>query len=635
MKKVLLFALSIVILTSCHKDNAVNRFAKNEIYIRIADLQDKRSSDSLQLYLKDDDAAVRRNAVLAFGSVQDSTVVEGIADLLSNDTNADVRKAAAFALGQTRCRESETALTSALKNEKDLEVRDEIIEAYGKVAKRWGLEIDTAYHTTSIAWSLYRAGLNGAVDSTKNALAAAILKNGNSQARLGAAHFFARGAKKISASFSVIADRALDDKQADVRMAATSALRKILTDSSFQTLEKIFNRDSDYRVRISAVRAFHAFHFERSKNYLLKALDHKNVNVAIASAEAIRSTITEALWVEVANKADAQKNWRVQTTLYDAVLKVKANKFLSDELKKSFDQTTSPYHRAGILTALSNIPENYEFIAHVLSAADTPIVRSSAADAIVAINYNKGFKPEWKTKFADIYAKEILKGDAAVIASFSQALADSTLGYRNTIKDYTFLTTAKSNLSLPKDNEILQSLEAAIAHFEHRKFVNNLKNDYNHPIAWNDVKEISSDYNIEILTTKGKITMRMLVDEAPGSVLNFIQLAKRGYFDGKFFHRVVPNFVAQGGCPRGDGFGGEDYSIRSEFSERKYKTGSVGMASAGKDTEGTQWFITHSPTPHLDGRYTIFAEVIEGMEAVHQLEVGDQIVSVSLPTGRK
>jgi cyclophilin family peptidyl-prolyl cis-trans isomerase len=113
-------------------------------------------------------------------------------------------------------------------------------------------------------------------------------------------------------------------------------------------------------------------------------------------------------------------------------------------------------------------------------------------------------------------------------------------------------------------------------------------------------------------------------------VANFISLAQKDYFDKKFFHRVVPNFVIQGGCKRGDGSGSEDYSIRSEFSQRRYTTGSVGMASAGKDTEATQWFITHSPTPHLDGRYTIFAVVESGMEVVQRIEVGDQILDVDI-----
>jgi cyclophilin family peptidyl-prolyl cis-trans isomerase len=120
------------------------------------------------------------------------------------------------------------------------------------------------------------------------------------------------------------------------------------------------------------------------------------------------------------------------------------------------------------------------------------------------------------------------------------------------------------------------------------------------------------------------------VEEAPGSVANFVKLAREKYFDGKLIHRVVPNFVIQDGCNRGDGWGSENYSIRSEFSPVRYKAGSVGMASAGKDTEGTQWFITHSSTPHLDGRYTIFAEVIEGLAVVNLIEVGDQILSVEI-----
>ena len=124
------------------------------------------------------------------------------------------------------------------------------------------------------------------------------------------------------------------------------------------------------------------------------------------------------------------------------------------------------------------------------------------------------------------------------------------------------------------------------------------------------------------------MVIRLLVNEAPGSVANFVALAGQNYFDNKVFHRVVPNFVVQTGCNRGDGWGSEDYSIRSEFSPRLYRTGSVGMASAGKDTEGTQWFITHSPTPHLDGRYTIFAEVIEGMRVLNFIQVGDKITDV-------
>ena len=118
---------------------------------------------------------------------------------------------------------------------------------------------------------------------------------------------------------------------------------------------------------------------------------------------------------------------------------------------------------------------------------------------------------------------------------------------------------------------------------------------------------------------------------APGSVLNFINLVDKGFYAGKKFHRVVPNFVIQGGCPRGDGYGSLDYTIRSELPSLSYdEQGYVGMASAGRHTEGTQFFITHSPTLHLDGEYTIFGKVTEGMDVVHNIMVGDSIQQVSV-----
>ncbi|OFY63775.1 MAG: hypothetical protein A3H98_06495 [Bacteroidetes bacterium RIFCSPLOWO2_02_FULL_36_8] len=131
-----------------------------------------------------------------------------------------------------------------------------------------------------------------------------------------------------------------------------------------------------------------------------------------------------------------------------------------------------------------------------------------------------------------------------------------------------------------------------------------------------------------------------MVNEAPGSVANFLELVENNFYkrspihpdslgneiSGTIFHRVVPNFVVQAGCPRGDGWGGSEQTIRSEFFPAHYSEGFLGMASAGKDTEGSQWFITHSPTTHLDGNYTIFGKVIEGMEVVNTLEIGDVVV---------
>ncbi|MDQ5847039.1 MAG: peptidylprolyl isomerase [Acidobacteriota bacterium] len=133
-----------------------------------------------------------------------------------------------------------------------------------------------------------------------------------------------------------------------------------------------------------------------------------------------------------------------------------------------------------------------------------------------------------------------------------------------------------------------------------------------------------------VKTSKGSFTIQLLPDEAPLNVDNFIKLANRGYFRGITIHRVVPNFVMQDGDPRGDGNGGPGYQIRCEINEESYERGAVGMALSGKDTGGSQWFVTHSPQPHLDGGYTVFGKVIAGMAVVDDIARGDVVTSVEI-----
>lgn len=135
-----------------------------------------------------------------------------------------------------------------------------------------------------------------------------------------------------------------------------------------------------------------------------------------------------------------------------------------------------------------------------------------------------------------------------------------------------------------------------------------------------------------VLTTqKGTFTIEFLPEDAPLTVDNFVKLARAGYFNGLEVHRVVPNFVMQDGDPRGDGNGGPGWSIRCEVNMIPYERGAVGMALSGKDTGGSQWFVTHSPQPHLDGGYTVFGRVNEtGMKVVDKIVRGDKILSVRI-----
>jgi cyclophilin family peptidyl-prolyl cis-trans isomerase/HEAT repeat protein len=141
----------------------------------------------------------------------------------------------------------------------------------------------------------------------------------------------------------------------------------------------------------------------------------------------------------------------------------------------------------------------------------------------------------------------------------------------------------------------------------------------------------NGQWGATIRTSKGNIEIEFFPEEAPLTVDNFIRLANMKYFNGLAIHRVVPNFVVQDGDPRGDGSGGPGWQIRCEINQIPYRRGMVGMALSGKDTGGSQWFVTHSPQPHLDGGYTIFGKVNENdMKIVDKLARGDKILSVSV-----
>jgi len=151
----------------------------------------------------------------------------------------------------------------------------------------------------------------------------------------------------------------------------------------------------------------------------------------------------------------------------------------------------------------------------------------------------------------------------------------------------------------------------------------NTEADYRRAIA-----RIGKKPTATVVTSKGSFTIEFLPEDAPLTVDNFIQLAKKGFFNSQTIPRVVPNFVIQAGDPRGDQNGGPGYTIRCEINQVPYERATVGMALSGKDTGGSQWFVTHSPQPHLDGGYTVFGRVIRGMEVVDKTARGDRILRV-------
>lgn len=211
--------------------------------------------------------------------------------------------------------------------------------------------------------------------------------------------------------------------------------------------------------------------------------------------------------------------------------------------------------------------------------------------------------------------------DLDVMQMFVQTMGDMN------IKESVSLL--EKNLSSPS-YELAKESAGALKKIAGKDYSNQITAPkYRTDFEWDMLEELTNIKYSMIKTNKGEFKIQLFLDEAPFTIMNFFKLARKKFYDGTVFHRVVPNFVIQGGDPSGTGYGGPGYSIRTETGLMNFNEYTVGMASSGKDTEGSQFFITHSPQPHLDGRYTVFGIVIEGRDVVDEIQVGDIIETIT------
>jgi cyclophilin family peptidyl-prolyl cis-trans isomerase len=304
---------------------------------------------------------------------------------------------------------------------------------------------------------------------------------------------------------------------------------------------------------------------------------------------------------------------------------------VSGIVKKYFKKTDNVYEQGFLLNALAENPQNFEFIVEKIDLQRKTPLNTFAFDALVVLLNHENFKTyaqktTVENKVFELLTKTFTEGKDVVVMGLAAAeLRNPQRNYRQKIQSIDFLKNVLPTLPLPLEIEAYLDIQKTIQFFEGTTAAAPTTPTFNHPINQEKLQKITANQLVTLKTNKGTIVIELLPAVAPASVLNFLELVEKGYFQQKIWHRVVPNFVIQSGCPRGDGYGNVDFSIRSEFMPIGYGEGYVGMASAGKDTEGSQFFITHSPTPHLDGRYTIFGRVIKGMDVVRKIEVGDKI----------
>lgn len=652
MRSLLIFAVFGFFLavfgcrTKAVQQQAANRLAADDTLWLITTLQDRRATDSL-IALHQSARAIYREAVaLALASVQDTAALSALYQLL-NDAEPRVRKMAAYAIGQIGSTRSAANLIFAVQKDKSAAVVSAAAEALGKCADSAALQVlaalrydapEQAQQRHGQMMGLYRAltwkRLRLPIGDSK--ALSFLAPNYPDSLRIMAANYFARSPDKVYEPITRELLAALNDNHPHVRLNIALALSNSTSSKVQQKLLEAIQKDAAYEVQIAALRAIgtlkNPIPLEPIKEVIGKSLCSAQPNIAVAAAEVIRNKADKVSIKYFYSIIDSVRNPRARALVMGAVMKFhpsSGQSFVEELLKKTAD----PYEQGFLLKALAEAPQNNRLLAKYLSEAHHhPVVRTSALEGLLQIQSRKDFTALPDKDFVRQQIIATLNSqDAALIALAAGAIADPANGYTQYLKgDTTLLHQAKQGLSLPRDIETLIEVEKAIAHIAGKPAPKAPQLGWNHPIDRQVLASIKQGQEVVIKTTKGNVVFRLFPEQTPGSVVSFVKLLRQGYYNGKTFHRVVPNFVVQGGCPRGDGYGGMNYTLRSEFAPLHYKAGTVGLASAGKDTESCQWFISHIPTPHLDGRYTIFAEVKSGMEVVHQLEIGDKILEATL-----
>ena len=628
--------------------------------------------------LGDGEARVRRRAALAVGHVG---LPEGVAPLVKilADPDPEVRQMAAFALGLIGDRGARDALVTALGDPQPV-VRGSAAEALGLIGDpgaadpiaRMAAQVvdsgalaraaedpgeDDARDTPAAAFRLgifalvrlkaYPALASVVLDPAGQprvrwwpvAYALQRLEDARAFTALAAlaqdAHPYTRafavkglGALKNRAAVPLLVPLVAAPERA-IAVEAIRALGRIGDPAAAAPLLAIIRvpalPKSDPTLRIEAVAAIGSVGGAGTGNVfdtLLDLLADPNPRVR-AAAIASLAQIDRDGFVTTLSALDPDADWKVRAALASVLgtLPPQAGLPRLRAMLADPDQRVIP----PVLESLAKLaPPDAAAVMLARLKADDPMVRASAADALGELK-----PPDAAQALADAYTLGLRDPEYAARVSALTALARYGAAAATPV-----LTTALADREWPvrlRAAALLRAFDPASdadARIRPAPVVTNV--DFYQAGHLVDPPVSTSVY---IDTDRGTIQIEMAVLDAPLTVESFVTLASKSFFDGLSFHRVVPDFVAQGGDPRGDGAGGPGFTIRDELNERPYLRGTVGMALDGADTGGSQFFITHSPQPHLDAKYTVFGRVVDGMDVVDALQAGDVIRQVRVWNG--
>lgn len=586
---------------------------------RIVDLQQQRDGTALLPYLDHEDATVRARAAFALGSVQDTAAAPRLVELLL-DLDPRVRADAAFALGQLPLDGLSTPLFNALKVEWNEEALLTQLEAVGKrcepaagrrlfqvVDPRWRAAVDRA---------MARCVLSGAGGEEMWVRLAEDLTHPDPEVRWWAGYAFARhpdpGTWRVHRPALRIA---LTGYQTGDR-AAVHLLRALgrAQDLFSRGLQRWWlENGARWEIRTAAMEAIGGMDAAMPTDAVIGALDDPSVHVRLLAVQALGQAPPSPSVVELlTNHLELHPD---DLAVNGGILEILAMAGIREPVEDWF-RRPDLQEEAVLLAAVRSAgalegQRGVELLGEVARGRS----RRAAVNAMRSLESRWGFSRGFEVArpvFFQLFAELARTGFDEVRRPALELLRDS-------------LFVPLGGGELAADLEAAGSEAAPVPTRARRPY---------RAVDWERLRRLGPEPRLHLETNRGTVVLALRAEEAPLTVDGITLLAEEGRYDGVPFHRVVPNFVVQGGdVTLAGGRDPAPFTLRSEFTRIPYLRGVLGMASAGKDTETSQYFVTHSPQPHLDGGYTAFGWVVDGLEVLDALAPEDHVVRAWVTPG--
>lgn len=640
---------NLLMFSACSGVEDYQKMHLREVYSLI----DERNTVELLSMLAAEKEDIRRLAAYGLGSIPDSSHAQKLVEAIKNEENEEVKVALAFALGQSGSHSAAMNVWKHFDEKRKVQIGKAFSDAFGKCGLEsfFIFQIDKNRIDAEHASGLFYLARRGGLSNEKFCKTLIKLAENNQTSGIYAAHALSRAGFDLTPAHDEIVALINHSKHPQKKIPLIQALAKSskLNNNLLSQLLSNHAKEENQFVRLSIVRAGRKAKLLPDASWISSLQKDASHHVRELGTDWLLDcdTLIHANLIEKWIQAESFP--LVKYRLHAYLMKHETNFSKRFEiLKTDFAKQEDVYVQSYIIAALSEQFSSIQFLEELMYSTPSILIREYALDALLKMRISAQFavyREKWKAisptqtleeHYVQLFRDAIETHDVSMISLAAIALRDTAMAFKTDKKlpvrfeSLGFMREALGRLQLPRDIEAFGELLHTISFYEGKRFEGSLKPDYNNAPDWEAIEAIQPNQQIEIVTETGIIAVELWPDVAPLTVAFFIKNIERGFYANKRIHRLVPGFVMQDGCPRGDGYGGTTETIRSEFCDRMFETGVLGMASAGPDTESTQWFIMQGDAPHLNGRYTAFGKVVSGLQHVCNMKHGGKIVSMRL-----